>query len=222
MKAKNFPPLITACHIGMMTLLLLQGCDKGTGQLFVFGSLGSGGAENNRIVKQLDISVFIPVHPSSLEYFDYCVSYTDNTGEEVLDTIRKSNGGADVGYATADIFSNVRVNSTVPHDVFWMTSFAYKSLPVVCRCEVWLKPKVSRDSEVSFSFIVPKPRIYSRVIYSSHSSSGSVEDSYNDEPDILEFDNARIGTFLHNYGSVHTTLSVSEDYDGINCLYERD
>lgn len=51
------------------------------------------------------MAVIVPIHPSSLEYFDYCISYSDNTGEEYRDTVR--NAFPDIAY----IFSRVIFNS---------------------------------------------------------------------------------------------------------------
>lgn len=59
--------------------LLLQGCDKETEPT---SGLGLGDVENNTTVKQIDMTVMVPIHPSSLKYFDYCITYTDNTETE--------------------------------------------------------------------------------------------------------------------------------------------
>lgn len=172
----------------MIALLLFQGCDKEQESLFGFAS--------STAVKQVDMAVIVPIHPSSLEYFDYCISYSDNTGEEYRDTVRN---------AFPDI------------DNYWRKNFAYKSLPVVCRCEVSLIPKVSRDAVVSFSYVIPKPYLFSRVIFNSHSYAPSVSPEIGGLA-VMKIDNIRIGTFMSEYGSYFvSTCSVKEEYDGISC-----
>ena len=78
-------------------------------------------------MRQIDITVSIPAHSSSLEFFDYVISYTDNNGTEYRDTIRKSS----------------------PDNIYMMTTFSYTSLPLTCRCEVSIVPKVPRRTRVS-------------------------------------------------------------------------
>ena len=187
MKSKIFNPFVYA--IGLIALLLLQGCDKELESLFGFVS--------STTVKQVDMAVIVPIHPSSLEYFDYCISYSDNTGEEYRDTVRN---------AFPDI------------DTYWKKNFAYKSLPVVCRCEVSLIPKVSRDAVVSFSYTAPKPYIFSRVIFNSHSYDSNVRPEI-EGLEVVKIENMEVGTFMSAYGSTFISgCSVKEDYDGISCM----
>ncbi|MCQ2158953.1 MAG: hypothetical protein MJY43_03915 [Bacteroidales bacterium] len=187
MKTGKFNPF--ACIAGVIALFLLQGCDKEIGLL-----LGSAGST----VKQIDMTVLVPIHPSSLEYFDYCISYSDNTGEEYRDTVR---------------------NALPDNDIFyWMETFAYKSNSVVCRCEVELVPKVSRDSVVSFSYTVPKPCIFSRVIYGSHSTYDPIIRPGTEGLEVLDIEDMRIGTFMSAYGSYFvSTCRVKEEYGSISC-----
>ncbi len=173
----------------MITLLLLQGCGKEVGP--VYGSAGS-------TVKQVDITVLVPVHPSSLEYFDYCIFYSDNTGKEYRDTVRNGLSGEDV--------------------IYWRMTFAYKTLPVVCRCETVLVPKVPSDSVVSFSYVIPKPYIFSHVSFNSHSTSnpGDGQDIVGSE--VLKIDDISIGSFMSAYGSFFvSTCRVRDTDDGISC-----
>lgn len=192
MNIKAFYPF--ACAIGMITLLLLQGCDKETEPQLEFGAV-----ENGEEVKQIDMTVLVPIHPSSLEYFDYYISYSDNTGEEYRDTVR----------------------SVLPdNEIFWIRNFSYKSPYVIFRCETTLVPKVSRDSVVSFSFIIPKPYIFPRVIYKSSSTSGSVNRLDMEALEIQKYDNIRIGSFMSTYGSYFSsTCSVKDSYDGISFMF---
>ena len=63
MKFKIFKPFV--CITSVIALLLLSGCDKELESL-----LGLGAVENGTTVKQVDMVLVVPVHPSSLEYFD--------------------------------------------------------------------------------------------------------------------------------------------------------
>ena len=158
----------------------------------------SNGIPNSEEVKQVDIKVVIPVHPSSLKYFDYNIIYSDNTGEEYRDTIREGQiqDGA---------------------DIYYVKNLVYKKLPLICRCEVTLVPKVSRDSVVSFSYTIPKPSIFSRVIFNSHSYTPETGSNDIEGVEVLNLDEIRIGTFLSTYGSWFcSTCSVKKDYDGVN------
>lgn len=198
MKLKIFSPF--ACVVGIVALLLTQGCNKEDGTEPGFGTFGSG-----LPVKQIDIDVCVPIHPSSLEYFDYSISLADNSGEEYRDTVRKSDG---------------RIS---PENVFWVEYFRYKSLPVICRCEVELIPKVTMDSEVSFSYIEPKPFIYSRVIFNAHSSSSysPTEKPDLEDREVQKIDCMRLGSFLSEYGRIFSsTCTVRQDYDSIDCSFE--
>lgn len=191
MRIRFFNPFV--CITGMIALLLLQGCEKEIEQ-----EIGFGAVENSATVKQIDMTVVVPIHPSSLEFFDYSICYTDNTREEYCETVKDS----------------------LPNsEIYWVKNFAYKSMPVVCRCEITLIPKVPRDSVVSFSYITPKPYIFSHVIYNSHSYSptqGSDTDGFN----VLRLDDIRIDSFLSAYGSWFcSTCRVKAGYDGISSSF---
>ena len=48
-----------------------------------------GGLEPNA-VKMIDITEIVPIHVSTLDYFDYVITSQDNTGQEDVDVIRYS------------------------------------------------------------------------------------------------------------------------------------
>lgn len=130
-------------------------------------------------MKQVDITIVIPVHSSSLDYFDYCLRYTDNVGREYRDTIRNSN-----------------VAATSLEEVTCHTkTFSYRDLPVACTAMVELMPKVSGDTKATFSYIVPKPYIYPTITSGSQSFSPTVEGL-----DII-IDSISIDEFLSFYGT---------------------
>ena len=182
------------CVTGMVALSLLQGCDKGIEQGIEFG-----GVENSAKVKQVDMTVAVPIHPSSFEYFDYSISYTDNDGKEYLYTVSSASSDKDI--------------------YFWTMNFAYKLLPVSCRCEVTLVPKVPGDTVVSFSFVNPKPYIYSHVAYNPN-SYGPLEWTGIEGLGVLRIDDMSIDSFLSAYGSTFISVcQVKESYDSIDCTF---
>ena len=212
MKSKIFNPFVYA--IGLIALLLLQGCDKELESL-----LGLGAVENGTTVKQVDMVVVVPVHPSSLEYFDYCIIYSDNTGVENRDTIVGNVGGIIVDdWNVPDYANNTAPSKASPdNDIYWTKTFSYKSLPVVCRCETRLVPKVPKNTEVSFSYIIPKPYIFSRVIFNSHSYDSNVRPEI-EGLEVVKIENMEVGTFMSAYGTYFVSAcSVKEEYDGISC-----
>ena len=90
---------------------------------------------------------------------------------------------------------------------------------MVCRCEIILVPKVSRDSEVPFSYIIPNPYIFSRVIFDPHSYDPSVSPEIGGL-EVVKFDDIRIESFMSAYGSYFvSTCSVKEEYGEISCSY---
>lgn len=170
-------------------------------------------------VKQVDIDVVVPIHPSSLEYFDYCIVYSDNNGKENRDTIVADYGGIYVEDWNLPEYTNntVTTKSSLDDYICWRKNFVYKSLPVVCRCEVTLVPKVSRDSVVSFSYIVPKPFIFSHVIFDSDSTYDPIERSDIEGIEVIKFADIRIGSFMSAYGTYFvSTYRVKEEYGGIS------
>lgn len=189
MKSKFFNPFV--CIAGFVALLFLQGCD-GISDLFK-----EPASLSSPKVRNIDMTVVIPIHPSSLEYFYYCICYTDNTGEEYCDTVSNS-------------------KASLYNEFYWLKTYQYKLMPVVDRCEVTIIPKVSRDSVISFSYIIPKPRIYPNVFYDSGPTFLHNEEYDNESLGIMNFDRVRIGSFMSAYGSYFcSTCRVKEDYDGI-------
>lgn len=190
MKVRIFKPF--AYIIGLMVVLLPQGCSKEDETGPSLGGAYRGGVP----VKQIDVTAYIPIHPSSLEYFDYSVCFTDNTGEEYRYNIR-----------------NTTEEST-------LRTFHYTSLPVVCRCEVELIPKVPENFVVSFFYFDPKPYLFPEIHFDSHSEPQQVETPYIEDPEVQRIDDMSIAEFLASYGSLSSsTCALSGAYDGINSLF---
>ncbi len=91
--------LLTASVICM---LLLGSCDGDSDDDVIpdidinLGADDNSKNSNDISAKQVDMTVFVPIHPSSLEYFDYVIHYYDNRGVENRDTIQESSGGLSV------------------------------------------------------------------------------------------------------------------------------
>ncbi len=197
---------------GLMACSLFQGCqeepeisdiseisDNANGN--DNGASNGNGNSNSTAVRQVDMTVITPVHPSSLKYFDYNICYTDNNGTEYRDTIQEG----------------ILPDAQGPY-IYHKRTFQYRSLPVICRCEVEMVPKVSADLVVSFSYIVPKPYIYPRILFNSTRPS---ETETNDPEGIkVQRIDMSIGTFLSTYGSRFiSTCSVKEDNPGISTTF---
>lgn len=184
--------------ISLIAVLPLQGCDwDWDSEPETLGSV------YNATAKQVDMTVIIPIHPSSLKYLDYVINYTDNMGAEHRDTVQES---------TSEM--------SFDEDFYYTKRYSYTSLPVVCNCEVTLIPKVSRESRVSFAFINPKPYIFNRVIFNSHSTTPQISEEDMRGVDIIKIDDIELGTFLSAYGSYfHSVCAVKIEYDGIQCTF---
>ena len=215
MKSKKFEPIVYI--VGLIALFLLPGCDKENEQ-----DPEIPPTNGDMPVKQVDMKVVIPIHPSSLKYFDYMVSYTDNSGEEYCDTIAERKGGLTVEDWIVQEYEAPRDKSRASQDcdIYYVKNFSYKALSVACRCEVTMVPKVSRDSIVSFSYTIPKPYIFSRVIYASDSYTQQMGSSEIEGVKILKLDSITIGNFLSVYGNWFcSTCRVKGDYDGVSVSF---
>ncbi len=212
MKSREFEPILYI--VGMMALFLLQGCDKENEQ-------EPGILLTNEIpVMQVDMRVVIPVHPSSLKYFDYVVCYTDNTGEEYRDTIQETQGGLTVDDWMDHEYDFANSRDSQDTDILYTKNYCYKTLPVMCKCEVNLLPKVSRDSVVSFCYTIPKPYIFSGVIFNSHSYTPQLESTDVGGITTIKLDPISIDTFMSAYGTRFcSSCIVRSDYDGISTLF---
>lgn len=108
-------------------------------------------------VKQVEMTVVVPIHPSSLEYFDYVVCYSDNRGTLARDTIHY------VRFSDDD-----QTNGNLDNCCYTRT-LSYNDLPVTSTITVEMIPVKERSSMVSFNFYTPKPCIFPNVHYSTTS-----------------------------------------------------
>ena len=121
---------------------------------FLFGSCEEENNEENlngfSTAQQVDMTVLVPIHPSSLEYFDYVIHYYDNRGVECRDTIQNPSGGIEVvDWIAANGISNN----------CYVRTFSYDDLFVTCSVNVEMIPKKGLTTMDPFYFYIPKPYI---------------------------------------------------------------
>lgn len=113
------------------------------------------------VVKQIDVTVMIPVHSSSLEYFDYVIRYTDNQGQVCNDTICARS----YGIVVEDWQDGGSYEITLGSDATtYVRTFSYTTSPVSCMAEVTLIPKT--DGMITCYMYSPKPYLYTNTYYS--------------------------------------------------------
>lgn len=171
--------------LAVLCLLTMVSCSKG----------GQEQLLQKSTVRQIDITEMIPIHASSLEYFDFAIKYMDNSGRQHLDTVRK--------------------DSSLSIDCYVKT-FSYPDYPVACTAIVELIPQVPGTEVVSFTFIKPKPYLLPTLYFSTTDIPDSRGDSsrpegYEDIPIV----SMQIDEFLSAYGTVFSSSCyVTENYDG--------
>lgn len=142
-----------------------------------------------------NMSVIVPIHPSSLEYFDYVIRYTDNRGNEQKDTIQSRNGGA-----------------ALTNNRCYVKTYTYDVLPVSCSVYVEMVPKKDGDCVASFMFDVPKPYIYFSIATSSDILD-TIINGIMGRLEYIEIDSITIDSFRNAYGSIYSSYCwVDSDY----------
>lgn len=122
-------------------MFLLQGCDKDPEPCIEIGGVENGAVENGTTAKQVDIVEIVPIHSTSLKYFDYVIQYYDNTGKERRDTVREG--------------------TSLSEDCF-MRTFSYDSYFVSCSATVVLIPRVNElESMPVEEFLSTYGRVFS-------------------------------------------------------------
>lgn len=148
--------------------------------------------------RQVDITEIVPIHSSSLKYFDFAIRYMDNTGREQRDTVREG--------------------ASLSRDCF-MRTFSYTEYAVACNAVVELIPQVPVDEVVSFTFIIPKPFLIPLIQSSSKRGAASTEDFNSKWYEEISIDSIPMDEFLTKYGRIFTSsCQVLEDYDGIQIV----
>lgn len=196
--------------VGVLSTLLLCSCESNPTE------------DSSPSVKQIDMTVMVPVESTSLEYFDYIVRYSDNNGLVQVDTIRTENSGIVVedwqdGGSYEITLAECRTGLD-NHDCYVKT-YSYTSLPVSTNVTVELTSKYSKDSVVSFSFITPKPYIYPNVYFSESSiPKGSINQTLHGI-NVLRIDSMTICKFLSIYGETFTSCCQVKECNGVDTTF---
>lgn len=169
-------------------------------------------------VKQIDMQVVIHIHPTTFKYFDYIVRYMDNQGYEYADTI--SQGDIEVKeWRNYDASAKSRATSS-PINLYAKT-FIYTTLPISCECRVELIPKVADDTEMTFTFINPKPYIFEQIYFSETPNPEAEEYDNRDMEGITEIHISEmpLNTFFDVYGKYFFSYcQVSYNNESINVI----
>lgn len=169
MKLKSF--IILA--IGTLFALLLTSCTAPTPQSCTAPTPQS---------LSVDMTVVVPIHPTSLEYFDYVITYRDNLGNEIKDTVDRFFGGIVVDdFRRANMKQHGKKDVSVAKGSYnergcYTMTVPYASFPVSCTAMVEMVPTEHSSSSLSFFFYVPKPYIFPDIRF--HSNTGTSTNQY--------------------------------------------
>ena len=156
--------------------------------------------------KQVDMTVLVPIHPSSLEFFDYVIHYYDNRGEECRDTIQSSYG------------TDVADNDNAISNNCYVKTYSYDYLFVTCTVNVELIPKKGGSTVGPFYFYIPKPYIFPNVTDSPATDVRANINATMAENELILIDEMDFELFKSTYGT--TFSSHCGLYDDINVGYE--
>lgn len=177
---------------------------------FLFGSCEEDEEylNGNSTAQQVDMTVLVPIHPSSLEYFDYVIHYYDNRGVEYRDTIQNPSGGIEVvDWIAANGISNN----------CYVRTFSYDDLFVTCSVNVEMIPKKGLTIMDPFYFYIPKPYITPSVHDPKTSVIGETASHIMEGVECIHIDAMDIESFQSTYGrtfSSHCGLTDSYvDYE---------
>ncbi len=165
---------------------------------------------NPQDVKQVDMTVVVPIHPSSLEYFDYVIHYYDNQGLECRDTIQGSQGGIvveDSNYVDIeDDLYNTRTALTINN--CYLRTFSYDNLSVSCTVNVDMLPKMDDAFMEDFIFYIPKPYIFPNVRDSLTPPENIVPHRFLEEVESIRVEPMTVKSFQDAYGTSYSSQCV--------------
>lgn len=171
-------------------ILLLGSCNDDDDAISDFESVSA---------KQVDMTVVVPIHPSSLEYFDYVIRYDDNQGVENKDTIQE---------ASDETFAKGRAKKASLVNDCYIRTFSYDNMHVSCVTSVEMIPKADYEILDSFSFYIPKPYIFPIV---RNSTKSDIDWNFNGLPEGVEsiwIDSMLLSDFLTTYGTLFSSQCV--------------
>lgn len=182
MKHKVYLLMATA-----LCCLLLAGCDDDD---------NPNGEKNS--VKQIDMTVVVPIHPSSLAYFDYAIQYQDNQGAKYNDTVRET-------IATEALSASK----------CYVKTYCYNKAPVACSVTVDMLPKCDDGIVGPCYFYPPKPYIYSNVYDDALPELGDPLNQHLENIECIRIDAMPLSKFQSTYGLTFTThCQVKKGVDG--------
>lgn len=152
--------------------------------------------------QKLEMTVVVPIHVSSLDYFDYVIRYVDNSGLENKDTI--ANKGIDLngeGYGRG--YS----------DGCYIKTFTYDNFPVNCMAYVEMIPRKPGSTMAGFMFYNPKPYIFPNIYHGSVSFECESPNYIMERVEMIRIDDT-ISTFQVAYGKMFTSGCRVSYFDG--------
>lgn len=175
--------------LAAVCLLTIASCSKG----------GRDQALQGSSIRQIDVTEVVPVHNSSLDYFDFVFKYMDNLGREEEVTVRDGSSLSNGCY---------------------VKTYSYKGCPVACTAIVELVPKVPRTDVVSFTFIKPKPYMLPRVIFSSNGGTPGIDGTRPEGYEDILIESMSVDEFLSTYGTTFftNTMIVDSGDGGVECF----
>lgn len=178
---------------GVICLLMLVSCDADSDESQNFSG------------KYVNMTLVIPIHPTSLKYFDFCVKYNDNQGAERQDTIQGSYGGITVDdwdYVDIEItLAPARRVASKNTDCFVKT-YSYDTVPVTCTAVVEMIPKKDVTTVRDFYFYIPKPYIFPSVYnFKEQQTIGEGMEQTMGNMESIKIDSMSVSSFQSLYGT---------------------
>lgn len=180
---------------------------------FLFGSCEEDEEylNGNSNAEQVDMTVIVPIHPSSLEYFDYVIHYYDNRGVECRDTIQNPSGGIEVvDWIAANGISNN----------CYVRTFSYDDLFVTCTVNVEMIPKKGLTTMDPFYFYIPKPYITPSVHDPKTSVIGETASHIMEGVECIHIDAMDLESFQSTYGRTFSShCGLTDSYVGYEIFF---
>lgn len=203
--------------------LFFCGCDKDDEEDYNNALSEEPGPTLNQVAKQLDMIVVVPIHPSSLQYFDYVIRYYDNRGVEHNDTIQESSGGIVVGdwnYVDIEITLDDLGASLKSEENFYVRTYSYDNLFVSCSVTVEMIPKVDFSTEDLFYFYIPKPYISPNIDNPKSSIVGETVEHILKDVECIKIESMTIDSFQSEYGRTFSShCGVYNSYVGYEIFF---
>lgn len=172
--------------------------------------------------KQVDMTVVVPIHPSSLEYFDYVIHYYDNRGVECRDTIQGSYGGIvveDWNYVDIEI-TLCATRAALTSNNSYVRTFSYDNMFVTCTVTVEMIPKKGITLMDPFYFYVPKPYIFPSVHNPKTSVIGETTNHIMGGVECIRIDSMTVESFQATYGRTFSShCGLYDSYVGYEIFF---